>query len=149
MIFREIVISVAVGMITGMLSGWLSGFMVMKHYRRIDDETQRRQLHIKYLEATTMHGTKVLHEIDLLIHRDGPLDYENVLREIGLIQIPSGKLDEKHESAVIAQEKTQLMDQIEKRIKDDTLDLREAAMQLIKLSVKLMAAMDNYRREKL
>ncbi|MCQ4637553.1 hypothetical protein NE619_12520 [Anaerovorax odorimutans] len=145
----EIFVSVAVGMITGMLSGWLSGFMVMNHYRKIDDETQRRQLHIKYLEATTMHVSKVLNEIDLLIHRDGPLDYENALREIGVFQIPSGKLDEKDDSAAIIQEKTALMDKIEKGIKNETLDLRQAAMELIKLSAKLIVAMENYRREKL
>ena len=149
MILREIVISVAVGMITGMMSGWLSGAMVMNHYRKLDEEQTRKELHIKYLEETAMHVSKVLNEVDLLIHRDGPPDYDNILREIGIFQIPDGKLDEKDDSARIAEEKTILMNRIENQIKEDTLDARQAAIELIKLSAKLMVAMETYRRENL
>lgn len=121
--------------------------MVTRHYRKIDEKHELQFLHIKYLESSTVHLSRVLSEIDLLERKDEPPDYENLLREIGIIQIPDGKLDEEHASASIIQEKDLLLSEIEKQIKKERINLPQAALQLIKLSVKLMAATDEYRRE--
>lgn len=121
--------------------------MVTRHYRKIDEKHELQFLHIKYLESSTVHLSRVLSEIDLLERKDEPPDYENLLREIGIIQIPDGKLDEEHASASIIQEKDLLLSEIEKQIKEESINLPQAALQLIKLSVKLMAATDEYRRE--
>lgn len=145
--FVETSISVIISMITGLLSGWISGAMVTRHYRKIDEKHELQFLHIKYLESSTVHLSRVLSEIDLLERKDEPPDYENLLREIGIIQIPDGKLDEEHASASIIQEKDLLLSEIEKQIKEERINLPQAALQLIKLSVKLMAATDEYRRE--
>lgn len=143
----EIFASIIISMITGLLSGWISGTVVTRHYRKIDEKHELQFLHIRYLENSTVHLSKILNEIDLLAHKEGPPDYENLLREIGIIQIPEGKLDEEHESASLIQEKNRLLSEIEKELKEDSIDLSRAALQLIKLSVKLMTATENYRHE--
>lgn len=147
MFISQILIPVAVGMITGLMSGWLSGMMVTHHYRKIDEKQERHLQHIKYLEDTAIHVSKVLNEIDLLIHHEGPLDYENALREIGIIQIPEGQLNEQDNTVSIVREKDLLLSEIEKQLKDDTIDLRQASLRLIKLSVKLVMAIEKCRQE--
>lgn len=143
----ETLISVIISMLTGLVSGWISGAAVTRHYRKIDERHELQFLHIKYLESSTVHLSRILNEIDLLARKDGPLDYENLLREIGIIQIPEGKLDERHESALIIQEKDQFLSGLEKELKEGSADLSQAALHLIKLSVKLMTATDTYRQE--
>ncbi len=147
MFISQILIPVAVGMITGLMSGWLSGMMVTHHYRKIDEKQERHLQHVKYLEDTAIHVSKVLNEIDLLIHHEGPLDYENALREIGIIQIPEGQLNEQDKTVSIVREKDLLLSDIEKQLKEDTIDLRQASLQLIKLSVKLVMAIEKCRQE--
>lgn len=147
MFVSQILIPVAVGMITGLMSGWLSGIMVTHHYRKIDEKQERHLRHIKYLEDTAIHVSKVLNEIDLLIHHEGPLNYENALREIGVIRIPEGQLNEQDKTFSIVREKDLLLSDIEKQLKDDTIDLRQASLQLIKLSVKLVMAIEKCRQE--
>lgn len=143
----ESIVSIIISMLTGLLSGVISGAMVTRHYRKIDEKHELQFLHIQYLESSTVHLSKILGEIDLLEQKDDPPDYENLLREIGVIQIPEGKLDEAHPSASIIQEKDQLLSQMEKKIKEEGIDLRQAALQLIRLSVKLMIATEDYRHE--
>lgn len=143
----ETLISIIISILTGLVSGWISGAAVTRHYRKIDERHELQFLHIKYLESSTVHLSRILNEIDLLDRKDGPPDYENLLREIGIIQIPEGKLDERHESALIIQEKDQVLSAFEKELKDGSADLSRAALQIIKLSVKLMTATEAYRRE--
>lgn len=145
--FIESIISIVISMLTGLLSGLISGAMVTRHYRKLDEKHELQFLHIKYLESSTVHLSRILGEIDLLEQKDEPPDYENLLREIGIIQIPDGKLDEAHPSSSIIQEKDQLLSEMEKKIKEDGIDLRQAALQLIRLSVRLMAATEDYRHE--
>ena len=99
----ESLVSIIISMFTGLLSGVISGAMVTRHYRKIDEKHELQFLHIQYLESSTVHLSKILGEIDLLEQKDDPPDYENLLREIGVIQIPEGKLDEAHPSAYIIQ----------------------------------------------
>ncbi len=149
MFLSQILIPVAIGMITGMLSGWLSGAMVTHHYRKLDERQEQHNLHIKYLEDSALHISKVLNEVDLQIHHDGPPDHENVLREIGIIQIPAGKLNREDDSSSIIQEKDRLLSEIEKGLKEDSIDLQYASLQLIRLSIRLMNAIEEYRQKNL
>lgn len=71
----EMLLSAAIGMGTGILSGWLSGVIVTRYYRSLDQKQEQRVLHIKYLEDTAAHLLRVLNELDLLTHKDGPADY--------------------------------------------------------------------------
>lgn len=146
--FIETFTSIMISLVTGLLSGWISGATVTRHYRKLDERHELQFLHIKYLESSTIHLARILGEIELLEQKENePPDYENLLREIGVIQIPDGKLDEKHGSASIIQEKDRLLSEIEKKVKDGSIDLRQTALRLIRLSVKLMAATEEYRRE--
>ena len=149
MFLTQILIPIIIGMITGMLSGWLSGAMVTHQYRRLDKKQEEHLHQIKYMEDSAVHLSRILNEIDLLIHKEKPVDYENVLREIGIIQIPEGKLKETHPSARIIREKEALLMQIEKELKSGSSDLRNTALHLIRISIRLMDAIDAYRRSHL
>lgn len=146
MSFYEMLLSAAIGMGTGILSGWLSGVIVTRYYRRLDQRRELRALHIKYLEDSAAHLLRVLNEIDLLLHREGPPDYENLLREIGIIQISRGKLDDSDPTAALILEKNEILSQMERALKESGLDLRKASLRLIEMSVRLMDATDAYRR---
>ena len=145
----EMLLSAAIGMGTGILSGWLSGVIVTRDYRSLDQKQEQRVLHIKYLEDTAAHLLRVLNELDLLTHKDGPADYENLLREIGIIQISRGKLDDSDPTAALILEKNDMLSEIEHDLKENRLDLQQASLRLIKLSVRLMDATDAYRKRNL
>ena len=145
----EMLLSAAIGMGTGILSGWLSGVIVTRYYRSLDQKQEQRALHIKYLEDTATHLLRVLNELDLLAHKDGPADYENLLREIGIIQISRGKLDDSDPTAALILEKNDMLSEIEHELKENRLDLQQASLRLIKLSVRLMDATDAYRKQNL
>ncbi len=132
----EMLLSAAIGMGTGILSGWLSGVIVTRYYRSLDQKQEQRVLHIKYLEDTAAHLLRVLNELDLLTHKDGPADYENLLREIGIIQISRGKLDDSDPTAALILEKNDMLSEIEHDLKENRLDLQQASLRLIKLSVR-------------
>ena len=145
----EMLLSAAIGMGTGILSGWLSGVIVTRYYRSLVQKQEQRVLHIKYLEDTAAHLLRVLNELDLLTHKDGPADYENLLREIGIIQISRGKLDDSDPTAALILEKNDMLSEIEHELKENRLDLQQASLRLIKLSVRLMDATDAYRKQNL
>ena len=117
--------------------------------RELDQKQEQRVLHIKYLEDTAAHLLRVLNELDLLTHKDGPADYENLLREIGIIQISRGKLDDSDPTAALILEKNDMLSEIEHELKENRLDLQQASLRLIKLSVRLMDATDAYRKQNL
>lgn len=74
---------------------------------------------------------------------------ENLLREIGIIQISRGKLDDSDPTAALILEKNDMLSEIEHELKENRLDLQQASLRLIKLSVRLMDATDAYRKQNL
>lgn len=143
----ELLLSAAMGIATGLLSGWMSGVIVTRYYRRLDRRRELQVLHLKYLEDTAAHLMRVLNEVDLLLQKEEPLDYENLLREIGIIQLSRGKLDDSEPSADLIRQKNEILSAMENALKENRIDLRQASFQLIKLSIRLMGAADAFRKK--